>query len=87
MNENNLISVSLTFIHQKGARFNIALLQRNKTGAVSGSDTGSSVLDWLVCQGELAQVVPNHLGLDFHLSKHTKKEKVKNLFKISFLKT
>jgi len=34
---------------------------------VSGTDTGTTVLDWLVGQAELAQVVTDHLSLDFDL--------------------
>jgi hypothetical protein len=30
---------------------------------VGGSDTGTTVLDRLVCNGELSQVVADHLGL------------------------
>lgn len=48
------------------------LLQRNETGAVGGTDTGTTVLDGLVAQRELAQVVANHLSLDFDLQKHRK---------------
>lgn len=34
---------------------------------MSGTNTGSTVLDWLVGQAELAQVVTDHLSLDFNL--------------------
>jgi len=34
---------------------------------VGGTDTRTTVLDGLVGQGELAQVVTDHLGLDLHL--------------------
>ena len=34
---------------------------------MGGTDTGPSVLDWLVGDGELAQIVTNHLGLDLDL--------------------
>ena len=34
---------------------------------MGGTDTGPSVLDWLVGDGELAQVVSNHLRLDLNL--------------------
>jgi hypothetical protein len=58
------------------------LLQRNETRRVRGTDTGTTVLDWLAAQivsktfsiswvegnvlgdGELGEVVANHLGLD-----------------------
>ena len=43
------------------------LLEWDKSGAVGGTDTGPSVLDWLVGDGELAQIVTNHLGLDLDL--------------------
>ena len=43
------------------------LLEWDKSGAVGGTDTGPTVLDWLVGDGELAQVVSNHLWLDLHL--------------------
>jgi len=34
---------------------------------VGGTDTWPSVLHWLVCDGELAQVVSDHFRLDFDL--------------------
>jgi len=34
---------------------------------VSCTDTWPTVLDWLVCDGELAEVVANHFWLDFNL--------------------
>jgi hypothetical protein len=34
---------------------------------VGGTDTWTTVLDWLVCDGELAQVVADHFWLDFDL--------------------
>ena len=43
------------------------LLQRDKSRRMRSSDTGSTVLDRLVCNTELSQVVSNHLGLDFNL--------------------
>jgi len=43
------------------------LLQRNETRRVRGTNTGPTVLDRLVCDGELAKVVANHLRLDLHL--------------------
>ena len=47
------------FIYTKTA----ILLQRDKTGRVCGSDTRTTVLDWLVGDGELSQVVSTHLRL------------------------
>ena len=46
----------------------MSLLEGDKSGAVSGTNTGPSVLDWLVGDGELAQVVSDHLWLDLDLS-------------------
>lgn len=43
------------------------LLQWDESGGVSGTNTGSTVLDGLIRDGELAQIVSDHLGLDFHL--------------------
>ena len=45
------------------------LLEGDEPGGVGGSDTGATVLDRLVCDGELAEVVSHHLGLDLHLVK------------------
>merc|ERR1719464_2570623 len=42
---------------------NFQSLERNKSGGVCGSNTGPSVLHRLVGDGELAQVVTNHLRL------------------------
>lgn len=39
------------------------LLQRDETRRVCGSNTGATVLHWLVGDGELSQVVTAHLGL------------------------
>ena len=39
------------------------LFQRNKSGAVCGTDTGSAVLHRFVRDAELSQVMANHLGL------------------------
>lgn len=39
------------------------LLQRDETRRMCGSNTGATVLDWLVGDGELAQVVTTHLRL------------------------
>jgi hypothetical protein len=47
--------------------FFVYLLERNETGRVGGTDTGTTVLDGLVGDGELSKVVSNHLGLDFDL--------------------
>ena len=44
-----------------------ALLERDESGGVSGTDTGATVLDGLVSDGEFAEVVTDHLGLDFNL--------------------
>lgn len=41
-----------------------ALLQRNEPGGVGGTDAGSAVLHRLVRDGELPQVVADHLGLE-----------------------
>ena len=43
------------------------LLEWDKSGAVGGTDTGPTVLDWLVGDRELAQIMTNHLGFDFNL--------------------
>lgn len=39
------------------------LLQRDETRRMCGSNTRATVLDWLVGDGELAQVVTAHLRL------------------------
>lgn len=39
------------------------LLKRDKPGAVGGTNTWPSMLYWLVGDGELSQVVSNHLRL------------------------
>ena len=44
-----------------------SLLQRNEARRVGGTNTGATVLDGLVGDGELAEVVSNHFGLDFNL--------------------
>merc|ERR1719334_338011 len=46
------------------------LLQRDEPRAVGGTNTWTTVLDRLVRNGELSQVMTNHLWLDLHLSKH-----------------
>merc|ERR1719188_1627348 len=43
------------------------LLEGDESGAVGGSDTGPTVLHRLVGDGELAQVVTNHLWLHLNL--------------------
>ena len=48
-----------------------ALLERDETGGVSGTDTGTSVLHGLVGDRELAKVVADHLGLDFNLQNNS----------------
>ena len=35
---------------------------------MSGTDTRTTVLHGLVCDGEFAEVVADHLGLDFNLT-------------------
>lgn len=40
---------------------------RNETRRVGGTDTWPTVLDGLVGDGELAEVVASHFGLDFNL--------------------
>lgn len=51
------------------------LLQRDETRRVCGSNTRATVLDWLVGDGELAQVVTTHLRLwrekELYVSKKT----------------
>lgn len=39
------------------------LLERNETRRVGSTNTGTTVLDGLVSDGELTQVVSNHFGL------------------------
>lgn len=43
------------------------LLEGNETRRVGGTDTGATVLDGPVGDGELGQVVADHLGLDLDL--------------------
>merc|ERR1719384_1240661 len=45
----------------------VPLLEGDESGAVGGSNTGPTVLNRLVGDGELAQVVSNHLWLDLNL--------------------
>ena len=40
------------------------LLEGDEPGGVGGSNTGTTVLNWFVSDGELAQVVSNHLRLE-----------------------
>lgn len=48
------------FIYTKNTAI---LLQRDEPRRVCSSNTGATVLDWLVGDGELAQVMTAHLGL------------------------
>ena len=43
------------------------LFQWDETGGVSGTNTGSTVTDWLVGHGEFTNVVVDHFWLDFNL--------------------
>merc|ERR1719394_2117606 len=43
------------------------LFQWDETGGVSGTNTGSTVTDWLVSHGEFTNVVVDHFWLDFNL--------------------
>ena len=45
----------------------IRLLEWDESGGVGSTDTWSSVLDWLVGDGELSEVVSDHLRSDFDL--------------------
>jgi hypothetical protein len=40
-----------------------ALLQRNESGRVGSTNTRSTMLDWLVCDGEFTKVMTNHFRL------------------------
>jgi len=51
----------------KSPAYSKYLLERNETGRVGGTNTGSSVLDWVVRDREFSQVVSDHLRLDFDL--------------------
>merc|ERR1711975_204543 len=46
------------------------LLQRHKTGRLSGTNTSGTMLDRLVGDGEFAKVVSDHVSLDLHLVEH-----------------
>lgn len=48
------------FIYTKNTAI---LLQRDETRRMCSSNTGATVLDWFVGDGELAQVVAAHLRL------------------------
>ena len=39
------------------------LFERDESWGVGSTDTGATVLDWLVGDTELAQVVADHVGL------------------------
>lgn len=43
--------------------FIFSLLQRNEAGRVSGSNTRTTVLNRLVCDGEFSKVMTDHLRL------------------------
>lgn len=45
----------------------MTLLERNKSRRVGSTNTWATVLDWLIRDGELAQVVTDHFRLDFDL--------------------
>lgn len=51
------------------------LLKRDETRAVSGTNTGPTVLDGLVGQRELAQIEANHFRLNFDLCVKQKQER------------
>lgn len=61
------------FQHKRKRKFNVMevtfiyinydLLQRNEAGGVGGTNTGATVLNRLVCNGEFSKVVTNHLRL------------------------
>lgn len=65
--ESTFINTISSTQHSKGIVFRSRLLEGNETGRVGGTDTGTTVLDGLVGDGELSQVVANHLGLDLDL--------------------
>merc|ERR1719414_1555954 len=50
-------------------RYSRRSFQWNETRRVGGTDTGTTVLNGLVRDGELAEVVADHFGLDFNLVK------------------
>ena len=60
-----LITAHNKFLEKKHHR--TTLLEGNETRRVSGTNTGTSVLDGLVGDGELSEVVTDHLGLNFDL--------------------
>ena len=49
------------------SRVSSDLFERNETRRVGGTDTGATVLDRLIRDGEFAQVMTDHLWLDFNL--------------------
>lgn len=55
-----LVEPFFFFIYTKNTAI---LLQRDETRRMCSSDTRATVLDWLVGDGELAQVVATHLRL------------------------
>ena len=66
-NQIELIFISISTLILQNTLRSLALLKRNESRRVSGTDTGSAVLDGLVCDGELAQIVSDHLWLDLDL--------------------
>lgn len=58
--QTSFVEHPIFFIYTK---YTAILLQRDETGRVCSSDTGATVLHWLVGDGELAQVVTAHLRL------------------------
>ncbi len=44
-----------------------ALLEWNEAGRMGGTNTWLTVLDRLVCDGELSQIMSDHFWLDFNL--------------------
>lgn len=48
------------------ASISLFLLERDETGRVGGTDTGTTVVNGLVGEGELAEVVADHLRLDLN---------------------
>jgi hypothetical protein len=47
------------------------LFERNEARRVSGADARLAVLDWLVGDGKLAQVMPNHFRSNFNVREST----------------
>jgi hypothetical protein len=48
----------------------VHLLERDESGGVGGANTGASVSDRSVGDGELAKVVAYHLGFDVNMIEH-----------------